>query len=381
MAGKQMQQTGDLASGTEGRDFVLGQAASIVLQAPTQAGQTIEQRLESGQQAVLDFDAAAATPSVEGDNFVLSFDTDGDGASDSQVIFLGLVAQSQVADAPVLVINGVEIAANQLIGQALALAEGDGTLETAAGTGAGNGPAGGGGGSSYSDDTGESIDLLNAQGVLGETGLGATRFLNPDDATLSNFPTITAANETVILDDDDFGAHGNSGGVGDDTPINVEGTLSHNYGGDGAGSVLLLGTGAPAGFSYAVTAGGTLLTITQNGVAVMTVALGDTTSGNYKITQLAPITHPAGDDENNVDFIFNYRVTDGSGDSVDGSLRLSVDDDTPVAADPITDSVDESAIQGDTWAVAKGTITADFGADGGKFSDVTLDTNGLTAAG
>ncbi|WP_020591703.1 DUF5801 repeats-in-toxin domain-containing protein [Kiloniella laminariae] len=153
-------------SGAESRDYVVGQAAAVSIAAPTEAGQTIEQRLENGQQAVLNFDAAAATPSVDGNNFVLSFDSNGDGAADSQIIFLDLVSQSQDADAPVLVINGVEIAANQLIGQALALADGDGTLETAAGgTGAGNGPAGGGG-STYSDDTGESIDLLNAQGVI-----------------------------------------------------------------------------------------------------------------------------------------------------------------------------------------------------------------------
>ncbi|MCZ4279569.1 DUF5801 domain-containing protein [Kiloniella laminariae] len=159
-------------SGSEGRDYVVGQAAAVVVAAPTAAGQTIEQRLESGQQAVLDFDAAAATPSVDGDNFVLSFDSNGDGAADSQLVFLGLVSQAQGADAPVLVINGIEIAANQLIGQALALADGDGTLETAAGgTGAGNGPAGGGG-STYSDDLGENIDLLNAQGALGGTELG-----------------------------------------------------------------------------------------------------------------------------------------------------------------------------------------------------------------
>ncbi|MCZ4279568.1 DUF5801 domain-containing protein [Kiloniella laminariae] len=159
----------ETVSGEESRDNVVGQATVISIGAPSQAGQTIEQRLESGQQAVLDFDAAAATPSVDGDNFVLSFDSNGDGAADSQLVFLGLVSQAQGADAPVLVINGVEIAANQLIGQALALADGDGTLETAAGgTGAGAGPAGGGG-STYSDDLGENIDLLNAQGVIDGT--------------------------------------------------------------------------------------------------------------------------------------------------------------------------------------------------------------------
>ena len=51
----------------------------------------------------------------------------------------------------------------------------------------------------------------------------------------------------------------------------------------------------------------------------MTVTL-DTATGAYTVTQNAPIVHAAGLDENNQDFTLNYRVTDGDGDTADGTL-------------------------------------------------------------
>ena len=48
-----------------------------------------------------------------------------------------------------------------------------------------------------------------------------------------------------------------------DAAANLTGTLGHSYGADGAGSTLLLGSGAPAGFSYTVNGSGTILTISQ----------------------------------------------------------------------------------------------------------------------
>ncbi|MCZ4282602.1 DUF5801 domain-containing protein [Kiloniella laminariae] len=173
-------QDNSLAGGQE-QDVLIGQAI-LTIPAPA-SGQEIEQTLESGQTVVLDFNAAQATPSVEGANFVLSYDSDGDGAPDSRIVFLNLVNQAQAGDPPVLVVNGVEIASDQLIGQALALAGGDNTLETAAGgTAAGAGPAGGGG-SRYSDDTGSVIDLLIAQGVIDPTELNFGLFEGIDENT------------------------------------------------------------------------------------------------------------------------------------------------------------------------------------------------------
>ena len=59
----------------------------------------------------------------------------------------------------------------------------------------------------------------------------------------------------------------NLGGTGDYDGVtpsgDSDGTLAHSYGADGAGSMLLLGTGAPAGFTYTLSGGGTILTISQ----------------------------------------------------------------------------------------------------------------------
>ena len=73
----------------------------------------------------------------------------------------------------------------------------------------------------------------------------------------------------------------------------------------------------------------------QNGVDVLLVTLTDATSGNYSVTQLHAIDHPtlngqSGDNtENNVIFTVNYRVTDGDGDTANGSIEVNVDDNSP----------------------------------------------------
>ena len=114
-----------------------------------------------------------------------------------------------------------------------------------------------------------------------------------------------------------FRGSGILGGNGDDlhAPVNASGVLAHDFGPDGAGTVLLSGAELPAGFTYALNAEGTQLTVLQNGAPVLLVALSDTVSGAYTVTQLAAIHHPAGGDENDLQFTINYLVTDATGDS------------------------------------------------------------------
>ena len=135
------------------------------------------------------------------------------------------------------------------------------------------------------------------------------------------------------------------GGIGDDldAPVNASGVLAHDFGPDGAGTVLLSGAELPAGFTYALNAEGTQLTVLQNGTPVLLVALSDTVSGAYTVTQLASIHHPAGGDENDVQFTINYLVTDSTGDSVEGSFGINVDDDTPTATNEASQNVAEGA--------------------------------------
>ncbi|MFQ1919513.1 type I secretion C-terminal target domain-containing protein [Aeromonas veronii] len=141
-------------------------------------------------------------------------------------------------------------------------------------------------------------------------------------------PSISA-NEAVQLDDDVL-AGGIAGGTSDDpNEVNVSGTLGHSFSADGAGSIQWLTSGAPGGYTYEAGSGGSLL-VKQAGVTVLTVTLNSAT-GAYSVTQNAPIKHADGNDENNASFTLSYRVTDADQDSVDGSLTINVDDDTPVA--------------------------------------------------
>ncbi|WP_085902630.1 VWA domain-containing protein [Kiloniella majae] len=123
---------------------------------------------QAGQRLQLNFDATQAAAVVDGQNLVLNFDLNGDGTPESSIVFENLAGEFGDGNAPVLVIDGTEVAASQLIGLVLAQA-GDLPLETAAGAGAAG--AAGGGGSVYSEDTGSVIDLLIAQGVIGPTEL------------------------------------------------------------------------------------------------------------------------------------------------------------------------------------------------------------------
>lgn len=136
-----------------------------------------------------------------------------------------------------------------------------------------------------------------------------------------------SANGTVLLDDDALG--GNAGGTGDDVnSANASGTVGHNFGQDQENAtVAYLTTGAPSGFTYELS--GTSLLVKQGTTTVLTLTMVAGT-GAYTVTQNNPIAHTAGLDENNQTFTINYRVTDGDGDTADGTLGINVDDDTPV---------------------------------------------------
>ncbi|MFD2203972.1 DUF5801 repeats-in-toxin domain-containing protein, partial [Kiloniella antarctica] len=197
-------------SGETGRETLVGQAAEAITVSAPSAGDVVNISLVKGQTATLDFDATAATPVVEGNDFILTFDTNGDGSADSRIVFQNLVEESQGADAPVLVIGGVELSAGLLIGQAQALVEGD-TLETAAGAGAG--PTGGGG-STYSDDLGNAIDLLNAQGVIDPTELQFGLLSSLDEITDPAQGTLLISFLTTVTEIEEGPDGGISGSFG-----------------------------------------------------------------------------------------------------------------------------------------------------------------------
>ncbi len=188
-------------------------------------------------------------------------------------------------------------------------------------------------------------------------------------------PTV-AANATILLDDD-AQAGGIAGGVGDDpNSANVSGTLGHSFGTDG-GAIAWLTSGAPDGFSYV--ADGDNLLIKQGATTVLTLTL-DTATGAYTVTQNAAIDHAPGDAENNQPFTVTYQVTDGDGDTADGTLAIDVDDDTPTVAANATVRLDDDALSGGiaggvgddpNSANVSGTLGHSFGADGGSIAWLT----------
>ena len=177
-----------------------------------------------------------------------------------------------------------------------------------------------GSGANFSDSSVDPLNSGNPLDLLGQEELGTFGF-GPQTNTplLNGFPTVSA--NTAIVFDEDGLIGGNLGGIGDldpatSGPIAAVGVLAHTYGSDGVGSTLLLGTGAPLGFTYALSAGGTVLTVSQiqNGVsvAVIQVTLSNTFDGAYTVTQLHAIDHATAGNENDQPFTFNYRVTDGN---------------------------------------------------------------------
>ncbi len=202
--------------------------------------------------------------------------------------------------------------------------------------------------------------------------------VNVDDDT----PTVSA-NAAVQLDDDAL-AGGNAGGTGDVNPdtANLTGTLAHSYGADGAGSVALLGTGAPGGFTYDTSTPGTLL-IKQGATTVITVTVNPST-GAYTVVQNAPIAHAAGGDENDQAFTINYRVSDSDGDTVDGSIVINVDDDTPTVSANGTQpslTVDETILATNASADFSGIFSHSFGADGAAAANSIVYTLGVSSSG
>jgi hypothetical protein len=160
---------GEVLTGAEGAEALVGQA-TVVVQAPaTGAVDTIP--MHAGDRYVINFDPNAAQIQVAGDDLVLTF------ANGGQIVFQGVGSVDPALESPIFEIAGTDVPAAVLYQQAVALAgpavtpEGTPTLETAAGPAAGPEGPQGSGASEYNDDTGQIIGLLNKQGVIPGTEL------------------------------------------------------------------------------------------------------------------------------------------------------------------------------------------------------------------
>lgn len=203
------------------------------------------------------------------------------------------------------------------------------------------------------------------------------RFTFRDDA-----PT-AGANTAVQFDDETAettNAVANPGGAGDvtGTSATATGTLTHGFGADGAGTVLLQLATLPVtgGFSQDLSPDATTLTISQmqNGTpfAVLKVELTPAT-GAYTMTHLAPVFHPiSGSTEENVTFTINYRVTDGDGDWAESSVSVHVNDDTPTietGTEPDALTASDAALNAKASASFATLFDVSYGADGPAATD------------
>jgi T1SS-143 domain-containing protein len=187
-------------------------------------------------------------------------------------------------------------------------------------------------------------------------------------------PTVST-NAPVQLDDDALagGLAGGPSGTDDADSVNIAGTLNHNFGADGAGTVKWLESGAPAGFTYQASPDGSQLLVKQGGTTVLTLTL-NTATGVYSVTQNAPIQHANADLENNQAFTLSYQVTDKDGDKATGTLSINVDDDTPLA---INDSASVAEASGKDFNVAF-VLDSSGSISNGEFSTMM---NAVMAAG
>src|SRR5690606_21153063 len=87
-------------------------------------------------------------------------------------------------------------------------------------------------------------------------------------------------------------------------------------------------------------------------------------AGEFTVTMHAPLAHPSNHNgggetewEDNVTLNLGYTITDGDGDTIVGSLNLSVDDDTPDARD------DRHTITGQTEGPISGNVITGAGTD------------------
>ncbi|MGF6222261.1 beta strand repeat-containing protein [Pseudomonas sp. YL-218 TE3947] len=197
------------------------------------------------------------------------------------------------------------------------------------------------------------VTVTDGDGDTSIDSVGIGGDINFDD----DGPTVSA-NSTVLLDDDAL-TGGNPGGTDDDVnAANASGTLGHDFGQDGAGTVAYLTSGAPTGFTYV--ADGTSLLVKQGTTTVLTLTMVAAT-GAYSVVQNNPIAHAAGLNENNQAFTISYRVTDGDGDTADGTLGINVDDDTPVIETAPVQDVDPT-LGATSWTFS-GDFAYSIGAD------------------
>lgn len=179
----------------------------------------------------------------------------------------------------------------------------------------------------------------------------------------------TPAADVVAVNEDGLEG-GNPGGIGDigaDVPSSIAASMNYTFGDDGPAATDAFrwtGVTLPGGedvysdgklVQYEISADGltirAFIEVPGNGegseqITVFEVVVTDPATGAYEMTLYRPLDH-SGANEDDINFVFNYQLTDSDGSTANGTLALTVDDDTPVwqgEAEGIAAHVAESAM-------------------------------------
>ncbi len=221
---------------------------------------------------------------------------------------------------------------------------------------------------------------FTATDANGDSVLGAFSVIINDDV-----PEVDSdANARIVLDDDDVGSDGNPG-FGANTTDGAEsdaiarratGQLDHEFGADQAGATLEWtgGTSVRGGASDVEIAvdpvtQDLVISQLQDGKSTVVARIElDAATGGYTAIQLQNLLHrsTANNNENNQVFELTYRVTDGDGDTADGTIQVTIDDDSPIASFSGRATLVEEADATGAFLEkqATGTLQFEGGADG-----------------
>ncbi len=145
-------------------------------------------------------------------------------------------------------------------------------------------------------------------------------------------PAATKVTATNVLDDEGLNG-GINGGPGDvsGAHTSTSGNLGYDAGADGLKSIELSGPSTLGSENVTSTwdASTNTLIISSARGDLLTVVLTDLISGAYTVNLLKPLMHTVNGTEDNITLNVGYKVTDGDGDTADGSLAVTINDDTP----------------------------------------------------
>src|SRR5690606_15780904 len=100
---------------------------------------------------------------------------------------------------------------------------------------------------------------------------------------------------------------------------------------------------------------------------VFRVSLSDDARGRYGFELLDVLDHAKADKEDNIRLDFDFRAQDSDGDHVDGTFRVVVDDDGPVAGDAEQRTLHENDLPDGTSSggtlLSSGDLHISWGAD------------------